>query len=141
MKLRPLQEKLKTQGYTLVADIDGRLYTSQMRGIAPILDPMKDNRLYFQNAIVVDKVIGKATAMLLILSQVQYIYAYVISQKAKDILDRYHVSYDFQQEVPYIVNRNGDGMCPMEKTVDKMIDLEEAFVALQKKQEELKKGR
>ena len=72
---------------------------------------------YFEDAIVVDKVIGKATAMLLILSKVKYIYAYVLSEKAKEILEYYHISYDCEKVVPYIINRTHDGMCPMEKTV------------------------
>ena len=99
----------------------------------------RENIYYFEDAIVVDKVIGKATAMLLILSKVKYIYAYVLSEKAKEILEYYHISYDCEKVVPYIINRTHDGMCPMEKTVYDMNDLDEAFIALKHKQSELMK--
>ena len=137
MNLNILQNKLKEKNYTLIADINGVSYTSHQRGIAPILDPMKKQTDFFKDAIVVDKVIGKATAMLLILSGVQYIYAYVLSQKAKDILDMYHINYGYDRIVEYIQNRDQSGMCPMEKTVYGMDDLQLAFEALKNKQKEL----
>lgn len=137
MNLQPLKEKLKEDDATLVAQVKGEIYESHLHGIGPILNPMKENLSFFEDGIVVDRVIGKATAMLLILSKVKYIYAYVMSEKAKEILDMYHIDYGYEETVPYIINRTHDGMCPMEKTVYDMTDLNEAFVALKKKQNEL----
>lgn len=139
MKLQQLQKKLNEEGLSLIADRQRELYTSKLHGIGPIINPMKEDIYYFEDAIVVDKVIGKATAMLLILSKVKYIYAYVLSEKAKEILEYYHISYDCEKVVPYIINRTHDGMCPMEKTVYDMNDLDEAFIALKHKQSELMK--
>lgn len=139
MKLQQLQKKLNEEELSLIANRQGEIYTSKLHGIGPIINPMKDDFYYFEDAIVVDKVIGKATAMLLILSKVKYIYAYVLSEKAKEILDQYQVDYDYEKLVPYIINRTHDGMCPMEKTVYDMNDLDEAFIALKHKQSELMK--
>ena len=129
MKLQQLQKKLNEEGLSLIADRQGELYTSKLHGIGPIINPMKEDIYYFEDAIVVDKVIGK----------VKYIYAYVLSEKAKEILEYYHISYDCEKVVPYIINRTHDGMCPMEKTVYDMNDLDEAFIALKHKQSELMK--
>lgn len=137
MNLKELQKKLKSEDYTLIADRNGELYVSYQRGIAPILNPMKEQQNFFKDAIVVDKVIGKATAMLLVLSEVRYIYAYILSQKAKDILDQYHIDYDYEKIVDYIENRDHTGMCPMEMTVAQLSDLHEAFIALVDKQQAL----
>ena len=93
MKLQQLQKKLNEEGLSLIADRQGEIYTSKLHGIGPIINPMKEDIYYFEDAIVVDKVIGKATAMLLILSKVKYIYAYVLSETAKEILEYYHISY------------------------------------------------
>lgn len=139
MKLSQLQIKLNEEKLSLIADRKGNIYTSKLHGIGPIINPMKEDMNYFQDAMVVDKVIGKATAMLLILSKVQYIYAYVLSEKAKEILDYYQIDYDYETLVPYIINRTKDGMCPMEKTVYDMTDLNEAYQALLSKQQELMK--
>ncbi len=141
MKLKLLQEKLNKENYTLIADKNGEYYTSYSRGIAPILDPMKDDQSFFKGAIVVDKVIGKATAMLLILSGVEFIYAYVLSQKAMEILEQYHVPFEYRKLVDYIENRDQTGMCPMEATVYDINDLNEAFEALILKQQALKMNR
>ena len=139
MNLKSLQEKLNNEDLTLVAQIQDTIYTSQLKGIAPLINPMKENQLFFKDAIVVDRVIGKAAAMLLALSQVQYIYAYVLSRKAREILDAYKIDYDYEKIADYIVNRDHTGMCPMEKTVYDMTDLNEALAALIQKQEELSK--
>ncbi len=139
MNLKSLQEKLNNEDLTLVAQIQDTIYTSQLKGIAPLINPMKENQLFFKDAIVVDRVIGKAAAMLLALSQVQYIYAYVLSRKAREILDAYKIDYDYEKLADYIVNREHTGMCPMEKTVYDMTDLNEALAALIQKQEELSK--
>lgn len=141
MKLKLLQEKLNKENYTLIADKNGEYYTSYSRGIAPILDPMQDDQSFFKGAIVVDKVIGKATAMLLILSGVEFIYAYVLSQKAMEILEQYHVPFEYRKLVDYIENRDQTGMCPMEATVYDINDLNEAFEALILKQQALKMNR
>ena len=139
MNLKSLQEKLNNEDLTLVAQIQDTIYTSKLKGIAPLINPMKENQLFFKDAIVVDRVIGKAAAMLLALSQVQYIYAYVLSRKAREILDAYKIDYDYEKLADYIVNREHNGMCPMEKTVYDMTDLNEALAALIQKQEELSK--
>lgn len=139
MNLKSLQEKLNNEDLTLVAQIQDTIYTSQLKGIAPLINPTKENQLFFKDAIVVDRVIGKAAAMLLALSQVQYIYAYVLSRKAREILDAYKIDYDYEKLADYIVNRDHTGMCPMEKTVYDMTDLNEALAALIQKQEELSK--
>ena len=137
MKLLQLQKKLNEEELSLIANRQGEIYTSQLHGIGPIINPMKEYLYYFEDAIVVDKVIGKATAMLLILSKVKYIYAYVLSEKAKEILDQNQVDYDYEKLVPYIINRTHDGMCPMEQTVYNLTDLNEAYEALIQKQKEL----
>ena len=139
MNLKSLQEKLNNEDLTLVAQIQDTIYTSQLKGIAPLINPMKENQLFFKDAIVVDRVIGKAAAMLLALSQVQYIYAYVLSRKAREILDAYKIDYDYEKLDYYIFNRDHTCMCPMEKTVYDMTDLNEALAALIQKQEELSK--
>lgn len=137
MKLNILLERLKNEELTLIVERKEDIYTSTLKGIAPILNPLKNDRHFFEDAIVVDKVIGKAAAMLLILSNVQYIYAFVMSQKAKDILDKYHIKYDYEKIVDYIINRDQNGMCPMEQTVYDIDDLEVGYQLLIAKQEQL----
>ena len=80
-----------------------------------------------------DKVIGKAAAFLLIKGNVKAVYAEIISNHALDTLQQTDILVQYQKVVPYIINRNKDGMCPMEETVLMMHDAAQAFVALQEK--------
>lgn len=51
-----------------------------------------------------DIVIGKAAAMLLIYGKVHKIYTRLISEHAIAILDKYHITYEYDKKVPYIMN-------------------------------------
>lgn len=138
MEIQELKKLLFNHNYTLVAYIDGNIYTSHLKGVAPVLNPMKENTDFFKNAIVVDRVVGKAAAMLFAKSDIQRLHTHIISFHAIEILDQYHIECSYDECVDYIINRQGNGMCPMEKTVLHIDDLDEAFVALCQKQEELK---
>lgn len=124
--------------YTFVAIKENFEYHSTLNGIAPIMNKMIDDELYFQDCNIADKVIGKSAAMLLIKSQVKHIHAVVLSQHAKDILDEYKISYSYDEIVPYIINRTHTDMCPMEKSVLNIRDLNQAFVTLQETLKQLK---
>jgi hypothetical protein len=125
-----LIEKLKQNNYSLVAS-NG--YYSCDSGIKPIINKMNEDIHYFKDLEIADKIVGKASSMLLILSGIKKINAIVLSKQAKNILDKYNIEYTYEQLVEYIINRKKDGMCPMEETVKDIDDLNEAFIALNKK--------
>ena len=108
-------------------------YVSFDAGIRPVIDRLNEDIYYFRNLSVADKIIGKAGAMLLCLSGAKEVYAAVLSKSGKDIFDRYDVAYEYGELVDYIINRKGDGMCPMEMTVKDIDDLKEAYEALNRK--------
>ena len=125
-----LKETLLEKQYSILAS-NG--YYSFEGGIKPIISKMIEDEHYFKGLSVVDKVVGKASASLLILSGVKDIYALVLSKAAKDMLEKYCIPYRFDTLVDFIENRNKDGMCPMEMTVKDIDDPVEAFVALKNK--------
>lgn len=137
LNLEQLQKKLQKDKYSFIADIQGELYTSKLIGIAPVINQLKKNPMYFKGAVVLDKVVGKAVAMLLVKSQVAYIYAHILSKKAQEILEKYQIAYKFDILAEFIENRSHTGMCPMEETVYDIDDLEIAFIKLIEKQKEL----
>jgi iron complex outermembrane receptor protein len=131
-----LKQKLIDNDYSICAS-NG--YTSFERGIKPVIGPMNEDLHFFKDLIVADKLIGKASAMLLTLSGVKEVYTLVLSEAGKQIFDSYGITYGYDRLVDYIVNREGTGMCPMEMTVRDIDDLNEAFEALNRKLESLKK--
>lgn len=106
------------------------------RGIGPIL------RLYesgvLKNAFVVDKIIGKAAAMVLTRAGVKGCYGMTMSAAALQWLKKHNIAAEYETCVEAIINRTGDGICPMEQTVKETEDAEEAIVLLKKKLEELR---
>lgn len=120
---------LHAEGCTCVARQDGRLYTATERGIRPLMQWLESGILH--GAVLADKVIGKAAAFLLEKGGVTAIYADVISVPAAEVLERADIPYSFRTKVPYIQNRTGNGMCPMESAVLSVKDADEAYVKLQ----------
>lgn len=125
-----LKGLLNEKGYSIVAS-NG--YRSFERGIRPIMTALNEDLHFFEGLSVADKIIGKASAMLLCLSGVKEVYTPTLSRTGKEVFDRYGVVYECDELTEMIVNRKGDGMCPMELTVKDIDDLNEAYEALKKK--------
>ena len=132
-----LKQLLLENGYSLVAS-NG--YCSKENGIKPVLFKLNENKAYFKDLDVADKIVGKASAMLLTLSGVRSVYALTLSKAGQEIFEKYEIPYRYDVLTGYIVNRTGDGMCPMEMTVKDIDDLEEAYIALKKKVQEMMKN-
>ncbi len=131
-----LKQLLLENSYSLVAS-NG--YHSSDRGIKPVLSKLNETKDYFKDLDVVDKIVGKAVAMLLVLSGARSVYALTLSKAGQEVLEKYHIAYRYDRMVDYIVNDAGDGMCPMELTVKDIDDPEEAYLALKRKVQEMMK--
>ena len=126
------KELLKSGGYTcVIRQYNGNVVTSNKNGIAPLMDYMADGQEGAEEAA--DKVIGKSAALLFIKMGVRRVYGEVMSEHAKQVLEHAHVAYSYGELVPYIINRQGDGMCPMEKAVLQTDDAERAYCLLKEK--------
>ncbi|MBQ1477438.1 MAG: DUF1893 domain-containing protein [Erysipelotrichaceae bacterium] len=139
--MKKLRDELCEKNYSILAVRDGFTYTSFLSGIKPVLLPMRENREHFKDCRVVDKVIGKASAMLLILSGVKEVYGLVMSKSAVKLLEERGIPYGYDRLEDVILNIAGDDMCPMEKTVLNIDTPEEAFEALDAKLKSLAQKR
>lgn len=95
---------------------ENRLYETQKRGVAPLLEWI-ENGVDLQGFSAADKVVGKAAAFLYVIMGVKSVYANVISEPALKTLQRFHVQTEYAQIVPSIRNRTNTGFCPMETAV------------------------
>ena len=84
------------------------------RRVIDIVSLIKSGNNELDGAIIADKVIGKVAATLLTLSGVKGIFAKTISEYAIEVLEENNISYTFENKVPYIINNDKTGMCPME---------------------------
>ena len=131
--LEQAKKSLTESSATFVMIRGGKTFSSEMRGVAPILDLLREDPDALEDGVVADKVIGKAAALLLMYGRIKALYTKVISSHALNVLKDSGIEVVYDKLVPYVINRDGTDMCPMEKLVLEIGSPEEAFEALNKK--------
>lgn len=121
---------LSENDYTFALINGGKTFTSDKRGIAPILMLLDTSPELLKNAVIADKVIGKAAAMLLVYAGISQLHTVTISELAIDTLKNFDIQFSYENVVPQIKNRSGDGMCPMEASVMYVEKPEKAYEIL-----------
>lgn len=116
-------------GYTCVFLSKDETLSSTKRGVAPLLK-LIDQEKSLVSFIGADKVVGAGAAYLYVLLSVDSIWAATLSESAKQVLERYGVSYSYGQLVPHIINRAGDGVCPIEQAVREATSPEDALAKI-----------
>lgn len=120
------KSQLHNINLSIVVVKDGKVIEeSTDRGIKPIYDIYTVRKENLKNAVVADKVIGKAAAMLLSNAGIKMLYTDLISDKAIEVLDKSNIEYEFAKRVPVIFNRDGSDMCPIEKLSSNTDNVEE----------------
>lgn len=131
--LEQAKKSLTESSATFVMIRGGKTFSSERRGVAPILDLLREDPDALEDGVVADKVIGKAAALLLMYGRIKALYTKVISSHALNVLKDSGIEVVYDKLVPYVINRDGTDMCPMEKLVLEIGSPEEAFEALDKK--------
>lgn len=112
---------------------DGKLlYESTKSGIAPLAEIL-ENCVDVVGGTAYDKIVGKAAAFLYSLMKVGKICAGVMSKTAVEILKAEGIAFAYDTLTDSIINRRGDGLCPMEQTVLNIDDKNQAYVAIKSK--------
>jgi len=94
---------------------DKLLFISSKHGLQPLFEYV-DKGAPFQGKIkIFDKVVGNAAALLMVKAKCKEIYSPLASELALKTLRRYNIQYHIHSTTPYIQNREGEDMCPMEK--------------------------
>ena len=110
---------------------EGRIvYSAEGHGVKPLIAAYESDQQLLQGAVLVDRVIGKAAAMLAVLGGVKGVYGFIMSQSAKEYLQRHGVAAECGSCVTVIKNRTGDDLCPLEKSVQEIEDPAEGYVRL-----------
>ena len=130
--LEKAKELFAQGGYTCVLVGGGREVVGRERGILPLLKWIEE-KSDFRGFAAADKIVGKAAALLYALMGIEALYAEVLSEGAEDVLRRFRILTEYEKIVPAIINRKGDGICPMEEAVKETEDPLSAFEILQKR--------
>ena len=101
-------------GYTCVLYNGESEIVSSERGVSFLLGLYNSGKDY-SGYVSADKVVGKGAALLYAILGIKEIYASVISESALSVLKKGGITCTYDTLVPYIINRRGDGICPIER--------------------------
>jgi hypothetical protein len=126
------KHQLLGKGLSLVIAKDGGiLFETKQSGVSGFLlaiEKFGKEKLY--GTSVADRIVGRAAALLCTYCGVNAVYAIVLSNGGKRVLEENGVTFEFENLVPSILNRQKTGTCPFEKIVSTVSDGEEAFKRL-----------
>lgn len=130
------KELWKTSGASVALCRENEDITEYGRGIAPLLRLVQSGR-DLNGFSAADKIVGKAAAVLFVKIGVKEVWSEVMSRAGRDFLVLHGIPAHCNMLADNIINRSGDGICPMEQTVIEISDVETAYRAMQKKLNEL----
>ena len=134
MQIIDLKEILLKNNHPIVIfKDDASVFVSNDRGVIPLMKLLKENKLQLKNSLIADKVIGKAAALLMIYAGVKEVYTPIISLPGLQVFNNHNVKVNYDTTVERIINRKGDGLCPMESLCIEIENPEKAFIAIDKK--------
>ncbi len=111
--------KRNLEGHSICLCKNGEFFTDDGRGISPMMRFISQG-LDLDGYSAADVIVGKAAAMLFVKAKIASVYGY------KELTGK-------------IINRRGDGVCPMEQTVENIDDCDAAYNALREKMKIIKK--
>lgn len=131
IKLAIKELKAHQCSFVLIKEGQENTYSSDI-GLKPIMTILRVDRLGLEDGVIADKVIGKAAALMLVLSKAKAIHGLLMSETAVVVLERYGIEYSYDELVPYIENRTQTGPCPLEMAVADIEEPEVAYDAIEK---------
>lgn len=125
------KDRLLEENSALVIVTNGRVvFETTAPGIGGFLRAIQCIGKGMQESAIADKIVGEAAAQLCAYSHVGEVYAVVLSQCGRDLLDKKNIHYEFENLVPHILNAKKTDLCPFEKLVAGSKSPEEAYERL-----------
>jgi hypothetical protein len=107
------------------------IFFSKAKGIAPHLEAIeKIGRESLRGTLMVDKVVGRAAALLMLYSLPAEVHAGVITHTAKSLLEEKGIKVVAAETVDAVKQKDGRIYCPFEAMVQDIATPEEAYPAI-----------
>ncbi len=108
------------------------IVTSTQRGIRPLVERVAGGKS-LKGFSAADRIVGRAAAFLYVCLQAEEVYAAVLGEGAAAVLETHGIGFLCGIQTAQIVNRAGNGPCPMEAAVEGVSDPAAAVEILRKK--------
>lgn len=109
---------------------DEVIYTSDYKGVRPLLEFYREFGASRGDIKVTDRIMGKGAIVLALLCQAVEVMTPIISEAAFELASQHGLKVHYDKKVPYIINRQGDGRCPIEESVLAIDDLQVAYLRI-----------
>lgn len=129
--------KIALNGHTIALCKGDKILTSDKKGVTPMVEFI-DSGINLKGYSVADLIVGKAVAMLYVKAGIVAVYAKTISKSAIQVLKNNNISFCYDILTDKIINRKGDDICPMEKVVLDIDNVDIAYHLIKNKLYELK---
>lgn len=113
-----LLKTLEDENLTIYVERGGMMtFSSDRRGLTPLLRGVSDYPQAFVDAHVADRIIGLAAAYLLAQGKVGRVEAGIISEAGAECLEKHNIPFEAATRVPELKEK--DELCPMELKAQK----------------------
>ncbi|MFP3951987.1 MAG: DUF1893 domain-containing protein [Candidatus Bathyarchaeia archaeon] len=128
-------EELERAGKSLMVYSGGKLiFSSDSDGIRPHLEALEElGRKALSGTIMVDKIVGRAAALLILYTDASESYSKVITTSARNLFESQGLDYGYDMEVEHIKTRDGVIYCPFERMIQGISDPTEAYHVISEK--------
>ena len=132
-------EQMKAEELNLIIlKNDKRLYQSTRAGMLPLYQAIGVLGIpQLKDTTIVDKIVGKAAALLISYIQAHTVYCSTLSVRGKTVLEDRGITFRYEELTPEIINRYGTDICPFEKAVLDVEDPKIGYLRIQAKLQQL----
>lgn len=135
------QDAIAKEGTSVVLIRNGEIiHRADGRGVSPLIAIYEEEPTLFKDVLVVDRLIGKAAAMILVKGGAKAAYANTMSKAGEAFLQKNGVQIQAGRVIDLISNRDNTGICPMERSVMHTEDPDEGYALLQETIQQLRKA-
>ena len=91
------------------------VFSSAKDRVGPLIEYIDSDRPKRDGAVIFDKIMGNAAALLAVKAGAREVFSPLGSQLGIDTLNRYNIKYHLNRIVPFIQKDDSQDMCFMEK--------------------------
>ncbi|MFC1630175.1 DUF1893 domain-containing protein, partial [Patescibacteria group bacterium] len=107
---RQFEKFLRSSFFLEVWSGEKVVFQSEKHGILGLVEFIQKKKS-FEDLIIFDKIIGRATALLLVYIRAKKVYGELGSERAAEVFQESNIPFYFQKTVPQILNKKGDDLC------------------------------
>ena len=130
---------IESRGFACVLLKDG-VIVARMKGsgVSPLLEILDTWPEKMKGAWVVDKVVGRAAAVIVVMGGASRVHALMAAEGAGELLAKHNVRFSAEKTVPMILNRDKTGSCPLEAAVKGLSEPKAMLKAIRRRVAELR---